>query len=59
MKNYQTDEKLALEGKKVKIVCGERAVKADTGVVVDYFRCTVTREVLFAAQIPSKGGVDR
>lgn len=55
MKSYQTDERLAIEGKKVKIVCGERAVKGDSGVVVDYFRCTVTRETLFAAQIPSKG----
>lgn len=55
MKSYQTDEQLALEGKKVKIVCGERAVKADAGVVVDYLRFTVTRETLFAAQIPSKG----
>ncbi len=55
MKSYQTDERLALEGKKVKIICGERAAQADSGVVVDYFRCTVTREALFSASIPSKG----
>lgn len=55
MKSYQTDERLALEGQKVKIVCAERAVKANAGVVVDYFRCTVARETLFTALIPSKG----
>jgi phage replication initiation protein len=55
MKSYQTDERLALEGKKVKIVCAERAAKADAGVIVDYFRCTVTRETLWDASIPSKG----
>lgn len=44
-----------LEGKKVKILCAERAAHADAGVIVDYFRCTVQREALFAAQIPSKG----
>lgn len=55
MKNYKTDEKLALEGNKVKIVCGERAAKADSGVVVDYLRLTCTREAIFASQIPAKG----
>lgn len=53
--SYQTDERLVLEGKKVKILCAERAAHADAGVIVDYFRCTVQREALFAAQIPSKG----
>ena len=55
MKSYQTDERLILEGKKVKILCSERATKSDSGVVVDYFRCTVARGELFAANIPSKG----
>jgi phage replication initiation protein len=55
MKKYETEEDLRLEGKKVKVICGHRVTKADAGVIVDYFRCTVTRETLFAAQIPSKG----
>jgi phage replication initiation protein len=55
MKSHQTDERLALEGKKVKIICGERSTQADSGVIVDYFRCTVARETLFSASIPSKG----
>jgi phage replication initiation protein len=55
MKNYQTDERLIVEGKKVKFMSSERAVKADAGVVVDYFRATVKRERLFDAMIPSKG----
>lgn len=55
MKSYQTDERLVLEGKKVKILCAERTVQAEAGVVVDYFRCTVARDALFASAIPSKG----
>ena len=55
MSRYQTDERLVLEGKKVKLLCAERAAKADAGVIVDYFACSVQREDLFAAQIPSKG----
>lgn len=55
MKSYQTDERLIVEGKKVKLLSSERAVKADAGVVVDYFRATVKRERLFDAMIPSKG----
>lgn len=52
--SYQTDERLVL-GKARKSACAERAAHADAGVIVDYFRCTVQREALFAAQIPSKG----
>lgn len=55
MKSYQTDERLALEGQKVKLLCAERTTSADSGVVVDYLRTTVTREALFASAIPSKG----
>lgn len=55
MKKRETDEALVLEGKKVKVVCGERAVRAECGVVIDYFRATVTRQKLFEAQIPSVG----
>jgi phage replication initiation protein len=55
MKHYQTDERLVVEGKKVKLLSADRAVKADAGVVVDYFRATVKRERLFDAMIPSKG----
>jgi len=55
MKSYQTDERLALEGKNVKIICGERSAQVESGVIVDYFRCTVARETLFSASIPSKG----
>jgi phage replication initiation protein len=55
MKIYQSDEHLALEGTKVKFVCAERAVSAEAGVIVDYFRATVTRDAIFASTIPSKG----
>lgn len=55
MKKRETDETLVLQGKKVKVMCGERSVKADAGVVIDYFRATVTRQKLFEAQIPSVG----
>lgn len=55
MKHYHSEEKLALEGNKVKLLSAERAVRADAGVVVDYLRFTVARDSLFAAQIPSKG----
>ena len=55
MSRDPTDERLVLEGNKLKLLCAERAAKADAGVIVDYFACSVQREDLFAAQIPSKG----
>jgi phage replication initiation protein len=55
MKSYQTDERLALEGQKVKFLCLERTASADSGVVVDYFRATVSRDAIFSSSIPSKG----
>jgi phage replication initiation protein len=55
MKSYQSEEHLALEGQKVKILCAERAVSAESGVVIDYWRSTFTREKLFRSSIPSRG----
>ncbi len=55
MSKYQSEEKLMLEGRKVKLLCAERAVRSDSGVFIDYFRCTVVRDALYRASIPSKG----
>lgn len=40
------DEKLILEGQRVKIKTAERAARADAGVVVDYLRLTIKRATL-------------
>lgn len=50
-----TEEKLVLEGKRVKLLTQERAARSDAGVIVDYLRCTVTRDALIRGRIPSKG----
>ena len=55
MKGYHSDERLALEGGKVKFVCAERAASAASGVVVDYLRVTASRDSIFASSIPSRG----
>ena len=55
MSKYQSEEKMVLEGRKVKLLSVERSTSADAGVVVDYFRCTVVRDALFKSSIPSKG----
>ncbi|PUE08036.1 replication initiation factor domain-containing protein [Limnohabitans sp. T6-20] len=55
MSKYQSEEKMVLEGRKVKLLSVERSTSADAGVVVDYFRCSVVRDALFKSSIPSKG----
>lgn len=55
MSKYQSEEKLILEGRKVKLLSVERAARADSGVIVDYFRGTAKRDALYRASIPSKG----
>ena len=55
MSKYQSEEKMVLEGRKVKLMTVERSTSADAGVIVDYFRCTVHRDALLRASIPSKG----
>jgi len=49
------DERLVLEGKRVKLMTRERSGVAEGGVIVDYFRCTVVRDALIRAGLPSKG----
>lgn len=55
MSKYQSEEKMVLEGRKVKLLSAERSARSDAGVVIDYFRCTVGRDALYRASIPSKG----
>lgn len=55
MSKYQSEEKMVLEGRRVKLLSAERSARADAGVVIDYFRCTVGRDALYRASIPSKG----
>lgn len=50
MKSHFSEERLVLDGRKVKLLCSDRTVQADSGVVVDYFRATVTREALASSQ---------
>lgn len=38
------DERLVLEGGKVKVICGERQQETGSGVIVDYLRLTVKRD---------------
>lgn len=44
------DERLVLEGGKVKVVCAERQQAKPSGVVVDYLRCTVRKDALLASE---------
>jgi phage replication initiation protein len=55
MSKYQSEEKLRLDGGKVKVLTASRAVKAKAGVVIDYLRLTFKRQAVFDSQIPSKG----
>ena len=50
------EDKLVIEGRRVKLLTHERAVKAHSGVIVDYFRCTVTRHALLEGNIQRKSG---
>lgn len=53
------DERLVLEGGKVKVLCAERQQEAASGVIVDYLRLTVRREdVLSMAGVQGTGDED-
>lgn len=52
-----SEEKLVLEGKRIKLMTQERAVRADAGVIIDYLRFTVTRDALIRAHLPAKGNL--
>lgn len=51
------EEKLVLEGKRIKLMTQERAVRSDAGVIIDYLRFTVTRDALIRAHLPAKGNL--
>lgn len=54
MSKYMSEERLVLQGTKVKLLSAERSARSDSGVFVDYFRATATRDSLLASTIPSK-----
>ena len=48
-----TEEKLVLEGGKVKVLCAKRQLyaKSQNGIIVDYFRFTIKRENIHLHQL--------
>ncbi|HXC40737.1 MAG TPA: replication initiation factor domain-containing protein [Burkholderiales bacterium] len=52
------DERLVLEGGKVKVVCAERQQEGESGVIVDYLRFTVRRDAVLESAGPAAKGND-